>query len=241
MVLPMYYTSHRNDASLPPAQCHWVSLIPCILRHTVVTRAHPILNRILGGHDVDPLAYQEVVCTKCNFHDANAPLPLSLLGGSVSIKRICRLHGRYPYPVELVVSRFIETYRSEPFMPSHSWGLGSCEGKWILHSFRIPQTSWTWFRLNCTEQNLTPSLMIKLDPSTDEWTHALHAILYIDRHGSGHVTARIYKEGNLWWCYDSQWEHGKPRLEAIRDETELRQFNERIMEFIIYRRCNVDD
>lgn len=196
--------------------------------------ASDILQRILGGANAEPLARQDVVCTGCGTEKNGIRHSLSYLALPFNLNVLRRDRDPVVLPLQLALTRYIERYSTEPIL---THGCHTCQAKWSVSSFRLIETSWTWFEVVADKQSVVPSLELSYRPLTTQRTHTLEAIIYL---GGGHFTARTRSGQNTWWGHDGQWKFGKPQSEVITDEEELRCFGGRVPVFLIYRRCDAD-
>jgi hypothetical protein len=195
-----------------------------------------ILERLLGQSNKEPSAYQNLECRNCKTSKDNAHFSLSYLGFSANTNRLRHTTDPAILPLKLVLTRFLERYTTQPFK-SYQVCL-SCKAQLHVSSLHIPNTSWIWFELTEDEQSVLPSIDISDHVPATQRTHTLQAIIYL---GRSHFTARMRKGPSTWWKYDGKWKFGKPKLETIATEEELRQFDTRLPAYLIYRRCEADD
>ena len=195
-----------------------------------------ILERLRSQYFPIPNLYQDLACTSCGARKDNACVPLSFLSEPVQLNPLLRIDDPQPLPLQVALSRLIETYNEEPH-PQHRLCNVCKSPRKPKSTLRFAEKAWTWFELSSGHQSLLPSLeLVPLAPVISRYT--LQAIIYL---GDLHFTARIRKEANIWWSYDSQSRNGAPSLETIATEERLRTFGKRLPAFLIYRRFDVND
>lgn len=193
----------------------------------------PMLERILG-HSVVPYVSQALQCNGCDARSSPIRFSLPYIGFAATLDRL-RLDSDPEFiPLSVVLTRFIQRYSIAPLERHRE--CNACLSARRVESLSLPEASWIWFEQTPNAQWLQPSLAISCrQPPGLKPTHTLAAIIYL---GMDHFTARIRKDENTWWAYDSQRRNGTPQVVALANEAELRTFETRLMAYIIYRRCD---
>jgi hypothetical protein len=191
-----------------------------------------ILEEIRGGCKSPPRAFQTLTCEDCQgTHTGFVWLPH--IGYAAGLERVLGDYGPDNVPLRSLLSLFIEKYSNDPFENFNSCHTCRSPRSVRAEGLRLPMTSWLWFEQTANEQLLLPSLDISYRGPEGDPTHTLQAIIYL---GGSHFTARIRKEGNLWWEYDGQDLWGRSELVTVPTEDVLKWFKGRRIAFIIYRR-----